>query len=394
MPNSAYSKLRKTLGRWSSASQGNVTIMFGVVLVAMVGTAGAAIDYIRLIEQRTVFSAAADSAVLAAIASAREAEKNGQTAISKRAKDAALNAWKINIATSSFEAKAEPNIVVSKAGSAWTAKVSYDEVSPTAFMSLLGVKAMPLKGEASASTTISKVVTYWDFHVVVDDSSSMGIGATQADMDALKADPSVAHIPVVIVSMSENRELGLTLGADDYFLKPVDTARLVKRLEDLTYAEAKKLDIGAFRGPEHAGQRIVSLADICAALKKDPKRRVYLDVKNVDFSQMARETEGVHEQVILATGSEEDCARWKKVAPRSDTFLWVGTWDDKDDTNVEKRFEKLRATGFANINRLQVHCHFTGGASGTMIPSDAFIRRAADAPIIGSCHSTTRERSI
>ncbi len=191
MPNSAYSKLRNTLGRWSSASQGNVTIMFGVVLVAMVGTAGAAIDYIRLIEQRTVFSAAADSAVLAAISSAREAEKNGLASIPKRAKDAALNAWKINIATSSFEAKAEPNIIVSKTGSAWTAKVSYDEVSPTAFMSLLGVKAMPLKGEASASTTISKVVTYWDFHVVVDDSSSMGIGATQADMDALKADPSI-----------------------------------------------------------------------------------------------------------------------------------------------------------------------------------------------------------
>jgi len=60
-----------------------------------------------------------------------------------------------------------------------------------------------------------------------------GLGGWEV-LKALKADPSVAHIPVVIVSMSENRELGLTLGADDYFLKPVDTARLVKRLEDLT----------------------------------------------------------------------------------------------------------------------------------------------------------------
>ena len=39
-----------------------------------------------------------------------------------------------------------------------------------------------------------------------------------------------------------------------------------KRLEDPTYAETKQLDIGAFRGPQFTGQRIVSLAEIVAAL--------------------------------------------------------------------------------------------------------------------------------
>jgi len=41
-----------------------------------------------------------------------------------------------------------------------------------------------------------------------------------------------------------------------------------KRLEDLTYDEAKRVDVGAFRGPQFVGQRMVSLAEICAALKK------------------------------------------------------------------------------------------------------------------------------
>ena len=51
---------------------------------------------------------------------------------------------------------------------------------------------------------------------------------------ALKNDPATAHVPVVIVSIVENRELGLAFGADDYFVKPVDWARLLKRLRELT----------------------------------------------------------------------------------------------------------------------------------------------------------------
>jgi signal transduction histidine kinase/ligand-binding sensor domain-containing protein/CheY-like chemotaxis protein len=38
----------------------------------------------------------------------------------------------------------------------------------------------------------------------------------------LKADGELASTPVVIVSRVENRELGVALGADDYFLKPLD----------------------------------------------------------------------------------------------------------------------------------------------------------------------------
>ncbi len=87
------------------------------------------------------------------------------------------------------------------------------------------------------------------------------------------------------------------------------------------------------------------------------------------------ETEGVHDQIVLATGSEADLPRWKAVAPRSDTFLWIGTWGDTNDANVEQRFAKLRASGFAHIDRMQVHCHFNTN-NGGMVPSDDFIRRA------------------
>ena len=37
-----------------------------------------------------------------------------------------------------------------------------------------------------------------------------------------------ADIPVIIVSMLDNRELGVAFGADDYFVKPVDWPRLLR----------------------------------------------------------------------------------------------------------------------------------------------------------------------
>ena len=49
----------------------------------------------------------------------------------------------------------------------------------------------------------------------------------------LKSDEATADVPIVIVSRLENQELGFALGADDYFLKPVDLDRMVSRLRQL-----------------------------------------------------------------------------------------------------------------------------------------------------------------
>jgi signal transduction histidine kinase/DNA-binding response OmpR family regulator len=50
----------------------------------------------------------------------------------------------------------------------------------------------------------------------------------------LKNDSVTCEIPVVIISLVDNRELGLALGADDYFVKPVDRDRLLQRIREIT----------------------------------------------------------------------------------------------------------------------------------------------------------------
>jgi signal transduction histidine kinase/DNA-binding response OmpR family regulator len=49
----------------------------------------------------------------------------------------------------------------------------------------------------------------------------------------LKSDASTRTLPVVIISMMDNRDLGVALGADDYFVKPVDRARLLQRMREI-----------------------------------------------------------------------------------------------------------------------------------------------------------------
>src|SRR5262249_36569999 len=46
----------------------------------------------------------------------------------------------------------------------------------------------------------------------------------------LKSDEATSAIPIVVVSVVDNPELGMSLGAIDYFVKPVDAKMLVKRL--------------------------------------------------------------------------------------------------------------------------------------------------------------------
>jgi PAS domain S-box-containing protein len=50
-------------------------------------------------------------------------------------------------------------------------------------------------------------------------------------LSSLKADPDLADIPVVVMSMIDDKNLGFTLGAADYLTKPIDYKRLIRLLD-------------------------------------------------------------------------------------------------------------------------------------------------------------------
>ena len=58
---------------------------------------------------------------------------------------------------------------------------------------------------------------------------------------ALKGDPQLADIPVVLVTIEDNRSRGYSLGATEYMTKPIDRERLVSLLQDISSPIARKV---------------------------------------------------------------------------------------------------------------------------------------------------------
>jgi signal transduction histidine kinase/DNA-binding response OmpR family regulator len=63
----------------------------------------------------------------------------------------------------------------------------------------------------------------------------MGVSIPKMDgwevLKELKSDPETMHIPVVIISSTDNKDMALSLGAVDYMEKPVNRAKLIKVLD-------------------------------------------------------------------------------------------------------------------------------------------------------------------
>ncbi len=60
-------------------------------------------------------------------------------------------------------------------------------------------------------------------------------------LQKLKSMPETRDIPVVIASVVEEEELGFSLGAADYFVKPIDKKRFLKRIAELGIARRGKV---------------------------------------------------------------------------------------------------------------------------------------------------------
>lgn len=144
-----------------------------------------------------------------------------------------------------------------------------------------------------------------------------------------------------------------------------------KGIKDLTWAEAARLDIGSFRGAQFAGQRVPRMADVYRAMKKNRERRMYMDIKNVDLEQFAREGRqaGVLSQFIVASTDYALLRRWKSIAPESSTLLWMGGTEEV----LTRRLAEARDARFESITQLQIHVRTP---DGKLTPSPEFLLRA------------------
>lgn len=124
-------------------------------------------------------------------------------------------------------------------------------------------------------------------------------------------------------------------------------------IESLPLSQIQKLDVGSFRGPQFAGQRVPTLASVFADMRDQSGRLLYIDVKTVDLDQLAKLVKKfkVERQVIFTTSDHSLIRDWKKRVPASMTLLWNGG----TEVELTKKMDALRKTGFDGITHLQIH---------------------------------------
>ncbi len=154
-------------------------------------------------------------------------------------------------------------------------------------------------------------------------------------------------------------------------------------VEHLTFAELQKLDVGSWKGERFAGRRVSRMSDLFALMKDKPDRKLYLDIKQVNFSQLAEEVKGagVESQVILASTKYDQIREWRKLIPQGRTLLWMGGTEEK----LRARLDELRKTDFADVSEVQIHTHLKGDAADVkrdsvdpFKESDAFLIEAGN----------------
>ena len=169
--------------RFGKDRRGGVTPMFALLIVPLIGAIGTAVDYSMASKVRSQLIAAADAASVSSVSKASAALAAAATMSADGAIPAgATDATKIfnaQITTQAGYSLTGVTATVTKTGSTVTSTVAFTAQVPTYFMGVFGYKTVPISG---TSTAANNLPVFIDFHLLLDNTPSMGVAATPADV--------------------------------------------------------------------------------------------------------------------------------------------------------------------------------------------------------------------
>ncbi|MBD8685645.1 MULTISPECIES: pilus assembly protein TadG-related protein [unclassified Rhizobium] len=162
---------------------GNFGILTALLAVPMFGAAGVALDISQAMVVKQDLQNAADAAALAAVAksskeveAARKMKADGKIVIPE---NEALSFFEADaVGRNDFEVESV-NVSVEKVGNVVQSNVSFSATVQTSLSRILGKNFMTVSVKATAKY---ETETYSDFYLLLDNTPSMGVGATPADV--------------------------------------------------------------------------------------------------------------------------------------------------------------------------------------------------------------------
>ncbi|KAA1177411.1 hypothetical protein FP026_24470 [Rhizobium tropici] len=177
-----YKLLRKLLAERA----GNFGITTALVAVPLIAAGGLALDVTNAMLVRTELQNAADAAAVGAIADSSPAvaaamamTTDGTVTIGQD------DANKLFLGQASGDLPSTPvnvNVAVTRTGNIVSSTVSFSANVPTTLSQVIGKTSIPVSGSASAQY---QTAVFMDFYMLLDNTPSMGIAATLADIQKM-----------------------------------------------------------------------------------------------------------------------------------------------------------------------------------------------------------------
>ncbi|MGX1322047.1 Flp pilus assembly protein TadG [Bradyrhizobium sp. USDA 377] len=181
--------LRRAMLRFARDRKANVAIIFALMMVPTIFLLGMALDYTLALRKREQLNAAADAAAIAAVRPAMLTQTDTSVV---RATAEAVFAAKANLA--GLASVPTPTVTITDTGLARSITVSYTAQSVNNFPGVLGQQTWQIGGTSTAKASSAPNM---NFYLLLDDSPSMAIAATQADINnmiaATKNQPTYAR---------------------------------------------------------------------------------------------------------------------------------------------------------------------------------------------------------
>lgn len=162
---------------------GAVAIIFALTAIVIVLFIGIAVDYARAQYAFAQMRASADTAALAAVRQGAQDYAAGASGWQSSGAAAGNQYFDNNAVQLGAGVTPVRTITLNEANGKITASIAFSADVPTTFMNVVHMVSIPVGGTVTASIG---ALPFTDIHIVIDNSTSMGIGATAIDQNILK----------------------------------------------------------------------------------------------------------------------------------------------------------------------------------------------------------------
>jgi Flp pilus assembly protein TadG len=168
--------------------RGNFGVMTALLLVPLCGAAGLVIDFSRALSVKAELAGAADAAAVGSIsekskALAQAISLTGDGTITLDSAEA-RGLFFGQIASDLDDVPVDAVIQITKTGGIIASRVTFTATVPTTFMRVLGQSQISVSDVATAQY---QTPSFLDFYMLLDNTPSMGVGATPSDVTKLRA---------------------------------------------------------------------------------------------------------------------------------------------------------------------------------------------------------------